>query len=73
MVTVAEALEEVLRSPCTGRGRRPIVPGAQVLEWYENGQPAAYLVQGERLTRRQYHRLVKRLQEAGTLPARKAR
>jgi len=49
-----------------------VLPGAVVLERYANGQPSLYRFRGDRLTRRQYHVLVRSLQESGDLPPRRA-
>lgn len=69
---VKEVVQRVKRTVPSGRGRRPVLPGTQVLERYKNGQPSLYQFRNERLTRRQYHILVRELQEEGALPPRKS-
>jgi len=72
MVTnIEEAVDRVLADHQAGRGRRPVLPDAQVVERYKNGQPSKYSVGGRVLTRRQYHVLVAQLQDGGDLPPRK--
>lgn len=64
-------VQAVLSQHKAGRGRKPVLPGVIVLERYKNGQPSAYEVGGQVLTRRQYHVLVRNLQEKGQLPPRR--
>jgi hypothetical protein len=71
MINIDSEVRAVLEGHRAGRGRRPVLPSAEVVERYRNGQPSAYSVGGQVLTRRQYHVLVRGLQDRGELPPRR--
>lgn len=71
MVNIDSEVQAVLSKHKAGRGRKPVLPGVVVLERYKNGQPSTYEIGGQVLTRRQYHVLVKTLQDKGELPPRR--
>lgn len=72
MIDINSEVQDVLNQHKAGRGRRPVLPGVIVTERYKNGQPSSYSIEGQTLTRRQYHVLVRGLQERGELPPRKS-
>lgn len=71
MVNIDSEVQAVLSQHKAGRGRKPVLPGVVVTQRYKNGQPSTYSIGGQVLTRRQYHVLVRNLQEKGELPPRK--
>lgn len=71
MINIDSEVQKVLNQHKAGRGRKPILPGVTVTERYKNGQPSTYSIGGQSLTRRQYHVLVRSLQERGELPPRR--
>lgn len=71
MINIDSEVQAVLNQHKAGRGRKPILPGVEVIKRYKNGQPSTYEIGGRLLTRRQYHMLVRNLQEKGELPPRR--
>lgn len=65
-----KTVREIIKEHPSGRGSAPIIPGAVVVEKYSNGQARTYLVERERVTRRQYIALVEKLRASGQLPPR---